>query len=469
MKQLFTIGLLLGSTVSMVADETPSQSTTVQSKVELKSTPDALPDGMHKFNGMLVGRLAAKDVEKGTFLVRVDAVPRVWRDSKAEDPKSVVGKTVKVNGVFGKFLDVLVVARKGETLEFECKHDGGGLTFPGELLRKVAPFDPKDYPELPEEFRGFHGAVLAKIIKKDPETMEMIVEVEQIIDTWKENAAKKPESIQGKQMMLAGFWNRREAYHKLKVGDRIEVGMKHISLRGDHLSLAEFVRKASKKSASPKMKEDGEGRVTDGLTKELRGFRGMLVGQLVKKDVERGTFTIKVDAVPRVWKNNQSTHPKSFIGRHADAEGVHGKMLDALVVARVGATVEFGALHDGGDRLRVGEVLRKVAPVKPGDYPELPEAFRGFRGVVVGKVVKKDEHLMDLIVLIKEVAETFPKSRAKKADSIVGKSVMLAGFWQRKEAFHKISVGDTIRSGVEHTELLSDHLSVIETLEKVGE
>ena len=106
MKQLFTIGLLLGSTVSMVADETPSQSTTVQSKVELKSTPDALPDGMHKFNGMLVGRLAAKDVEKGTFLVRVDAVPRVWRDSKAEDPKSVVGKTVKVNGVFGKFLDV---------------------------------------------------------------------------------------------------------------------------------------------------------------------------------------------------------------------------------------------------------------------------------------------------------------------------------------------------------------------------
>lgn len=469
MKLFLPMVVLLGSAVSIVADETPQKSTTIQSSVDLKSTPDPLPDGMREFNGMLVGRLAAKDVEKGTFVVRVDAVPRVWRNSKAEDPKSVVGKTVMVNGVFGKFLDVLVVTRKGETVEFECKHDGSGLTFPGELLRKVAPFDPKDYPELPEEFRGFHGSVLADIKKKDPETMEMIVEVRQIIDTWKENRAKKPESIQGKRMMLAGFWNRREAYHKLKVGDRIEVGMKHISLRGDHLSLAEFVRKASKKSASPNMKKEGERRVTDGWTKELRGFRGMLVGQLVKKDVERGTFTIKVDAVPRVWKNNQSANPKGFIGRNADAEGVHGTMLDALVVARVGETVEFGALHDGGDRLRVGEVLRKVAAVKPGDYPELPEAFRGFRGVIVGKVVKKDEHLMDLIVHIKEVAETFPKSRAKDANSVVGKPVMLSGFWRRKEAFHKISVGDTIRSGVEHPQLLSDHLSVIETFEKVEE
>ena len=468
MKRFLATVVLLGSAVPTVAEETPPKSTTVQPKVEFRSTPDSVPVGMHHFNGMLLGRLAAKDVEKGTFLVRVDAVPRVWRNSKAEDPKSVVGKTVQVDGVFGKFLDVLVVTRKGETLEFECKDDGtGSLTFPGEMLRKVARFDPQDYPELPEDFRGFHGAVLADIKKKDPETMELIVEVRRVTDTWKESQAKKPESIQGKQMMLAGFWNRREAYHNLKVGDRIEAGMKHISLRGNHLSLAKFVRKASKESANPKMKEDGEGRVTDGLTKELRGFRGMLVGKLVGKDIERGTFTVKVDAVPRVWKNNQSTNPKNFIGRHANAEGVPSRLLDALVVARVGDTLEFGALHNGGNGLRVGEVLRKVAPVKPGDYPELPDSFRGFRGVVVGKVVKKDDHLLELIVQINKVAETSPKSRAKKADSIVGKPVMLTGFWRRKEAFHKVSVGDTIRTGVEHPQLLSDHLSVIESFEKV--
>ena len=113
-----------------------------------------MSSGVQRFNGMLVGRLVSKDVEKGTFVAKIDRVSRVWRNSKAENPKSVVGKTVLVDGVFGRFLDVLVVTRKGETLEFECKHDGDKLTFPGELLRRVAPYDASDYPELPEAFRG---------------------------------------------------------------------------------------------------------------------------------------------------------------------------------------------------------------------------------------------------------------------------------------------------------------------------
>ena len=126
-------------------------------------------------------------------------------------------------------------------------------------------------------------------------------------------------------------------------------------------------------------------------------------------------------------------------------------MLDALVVARVGETIEFGALNEGGDRLRVGEVLRKVAPVKPGDYPELPDEFRGFKGMVVGKVVKKDEHLLESDCRDQRnqrVRST--ASRAKKAESIIGKQVMLAGFWQRKDAFHSIRVGDMIECGVDH-------------------
>jgi hypothetical protein len=72
-----------------------------------KKTADELPGGIKRFNGMLVGRLVKKDVEKGTFLVNVDAVPRVWRNSKAENPKSVIGKNVQVDGVTGKWLDVL--------------------------------------------------------------------------------------------------------------------------------------------------------------------------------------------------------------------------------------------------------------------------------------------------------------------------------------------------------------------------
>ena len=75
--------------------------------------------------------------------------------AKLQNPKSIVGKNIEVDGVNGKWLDVLLVVKDGETLECEARHDGGSrLTFPGELLRKVAAYDPKDYPVLPEGFRG---------------------------------------------------------------------------------------------------------------------------------------------------------------------------------------------------------------------------------------------------------------------------------------------------------------------------
>lgn len=467
-----TLAILAGLTIPSPADESakkdpPADSTRVPA--ELKTTPDPLPDGILRFNGMLVGRLAAKDVEKGTFLLQIDAVPRVWRNSRAEDPKSIVGRAVEISGVFGRFLDVLVVTRIGETIECECRHDGDRLVFPGELLRKVAAYDPSDYPELPESFRGFQGAIAGTVVKKDPETFELIFQVDRVTDTWKDNSAKQPKSIEGKPLMLAGFWNRKEQYHNLKVGSTIEVGAKHIGLRSDHLTVAEYVR-TSEKRADREMKKSADGEESrDSMTKQQRGFRGMMVGRLVEKDIERGTFTVIVDAVPRVWKNNKSSSPKSFLGTRVAAEGVTGKMLDALVVTKPGDTIEFGALHDGVGRMRVGEVLRKVAPVKPGDYPVLPDEFRGFKGMVTAKVMRKDDHLMDLVVEIRKIGTTFPDSRARRADSIVGKNAIVAGFWQRKEAFHDINVGDTIECGLEHSQQLSDHLSVIESVRKVQE
>ena len=124
-------------------------------------------------------------------------------------------------------------------------------------------------------------------------------------------------------------------------------------------------------------------------------------------------------------------------------------------------------MHDSGDRLRVGEVLRKVAPVKPGDYPELPDDFRGFKGTLVAKVVSKDDPSLALMVQIEEIKTASPSSRAKQADTIVGKQIMLAGFWRRKDDFHELRVGDTIECGVDHPQPLSDHLNVIEDLKKV--
>ena len=210
---------------------------------------DKLPDGVQRFNGMVIGRLVSKDVEKGTFVVTVDAVPRVWRNSKAENPKSLIGKNIEIDGVFGKWLDVLLLVKPGETLECEAKHDAGDrLTFPGELLRKTTPVKPGDYPELPEGFRGFRGLLVAKIVKKDNELMETIVQVEKVKDVWEKNKAKTPKTVEGKKVMLIGFWQRRDQYHGLKVGDRIEVGVQHIQTRSDHINLTEVLRKVSDKN-----------------------------------------------------------------------------------------------------------------------------------------------------------------------------------------------------------------------------
>jgi beta-lactamase regulating signal transducer with metallopeptidase domain len=463
------LALLLSLPAAVTADESakPAPPSVQPSAVtsERTTTQDELPKGVQRFNGMLVGRLAARDVEQGTFVVQVDAVSRVWENSKAEDPKSLVGKSVKVSGVFGKFLDVLVVTRVGETIEFECKHDGEKLVFPGELLRKVAPYDPEDYPVLPEEFRGFRGTVAAEVLKKDAESLEVIVKVNKVLESWKDSDAKEPSSIEGHHVLLAGFWNRREMFHKLKVGDGFETGLRHNSRRSDHMTIAENLRISGE---SAEMKKDGVPVTEDDrMPKTQRGFRGMLVGRLVEKDPERGTFTVTVDAVPRVWENNRADNPKSLIGTNVAVEGVQGRMLDALVVSRVGETVEFGALYDGGSRIRVGEVLRKVSPVQPGDYPVLPDGFRGFKGMVTAKVIRRDVELLELVIEIKEIRESFEGSRAKDPQSIVGENAMLAGFWQRKDAFHDISEGDMILCGISHPQLLSDHLTVIESVQKL--
>jgi hypothetical protein len=347
--------------------------------------------------------------------------------------------------------------------------------FPGELLRKVAPYDPADYPVLPEDFRGFRGQVAAEILSKDPETFELILRVDRVLQTWNENSAKNAESIQGKSLMLAGFWNRRDAYHDLKVGDHIEVGMQHVANRSDHLMVIEGIKKTKsaerpaneEKVAMSRREERMERREMMEAKDPQQGFKGMLVGRLVEKDAERGTFTITVDAVPRVWENNRSANPKSLVGKNVSAEGVNGRMIDALVVSKIGDTIEFGALHEEGPRVRVGEVLRKVAPVKPGDYPIVPDGFRGFRGMVTAKVIRKGDELWELIVEVEQVHNTFDGNRAEQPQSVVGKQIMLAGFWNRKDEFHNIKVGERIRCGMNHTQVLSDHLTVIEGIRKL--
>jgi hypothetical protein len=89
-----------------------------------------LPEGLHGFSGHLAGQLISKDVEKGSMVMKVASLLHVWKNNKAPEPKLVVGRTVKVGGIHGKALDVLVVLNPGDHLEIETKHLTGDDMLP---------------------------------------------------------------------------------------------------------------------------------------------------------------------------------------------------------------------------------------------------------------------------------------------------------------------------------------------------
>jgi beta-lactamase regulating signal transducer with metallopeptidase domain len=469
-RQFATIAVLAGLTLPAMADDEQQAKEQPRRAAAAKKTPDTLPEQAVGLGGVLVGRVVTRDVEHGSFVIHVDAVPRVWKNSTARNPKSLVGKNVEVDGLTGKWLDVLLLAKEGETLEVAARHHGGNkVTFPGEMFRKVAPYKAENYPELSEGFRGFQGAVAATVVRKDTRMYELVIQVDRVIDTWKGSQAKKPAEMENKQAMLVGFWRRKEAYNGLKVGDKIEVGLQHIGRQTDMLTVAEFIRKAEKPTDSPRPRKESADRTRseEGFPAGMHGFNGMLVGRLVKKDVEKGTFIVAVDAVPRVWRNSKAESPKSIVKRNVEIDGVFGKWLDVLLVIKEGETLEFEARHDGEARLTFpGELLRKVAPYKAEDYPVLPEEFRGFQGAIAATIIKKDPETFELIVKVERILETAKNSSAKKPNSIAGRKMMLAGFWQRKDAYHGLKVGDGIEVGLKHIGRQSDHLSVADFVRK---
>ena len=54
-----------------------------------------IPDGVHGFSGWISGQLVKKDV--GTLHIRIKAIKKLWKGNKAEKPKNLIGKTIRVN------------------------------------------------------------------------------------------------------------------------------------------------------------------------------------------------------------------------------------------------------------------------------------------------------------------------------------------------------------------------------------
>jgi hypothetical protein len=122
------LGLPAAVSAPAAADEPPAA----------KAPESTLPDGIRGFRGMVSGRLVEKDVEQGRLVLKVEKIERVWKNNTAKDPQSLVGKTITVDGVRGRFLDNLLAIKPEDRLEIEVYHARGEhLNFLGEWLKKV--------------------------------------------------------------------------------------------------------------------------------------------------------------------------------------------------------------------------------------------------------------------------------------------------------------------------------------------
>lgn len=323
-----------------------------------RSDSKSLPEGLQNFSGMMIGKLVDRDIERGSFTVKVDYVARVWENNKAKRPRSAVGKQVRVEGVTGKWLDQLLLVRPGETLEFEAQHRGGNaLTFPGEWLKKVPEFDAEEHPVPPEGFRGFAGVVTGHIDRKTQASREIILRIDSIEKPFDRNRAKSSDQVIGKQIVLAGFWARMsKPFDQLEKGDKIRAGVLHRVPQSDHFTVIEFAEKVDEETSKGEAAESPKG-----FPQGMKGFRGILRGKLVSRDIEEGELVFQAERATRTWKANRAKDTGSCRGREFLVKGISGKWLDVLITLKPGDSIEVEAFHNGGEHLDfISEWLKKV-------------------------------------------------------------------------------------------------------------
>ncbi|MDG1873490.1 MAG: hypothetical protein P8J27_06245 [Mariniblastus sp.] len=201
-------------------------------------------EGSTNFYAILIGRLKSKDIELGEMEIDVDYVisdrPKLNSD--------LIGTRVKLVGVSGQFLDALLQIKRGETIKVragdfnpETKVVGFGYKF--QVLERTAPFKPGTFGVPPQEFRGFSGELSGKIV--EAAGYEVLLEVQQSKPS-KSSTAKTAQSILGKRIRIAGFYDQhREAFADLHEGDKIQLSVTHRNPESDALNVTDVLKQVN--------------------------------------------------------------------------------------------------------------------------------------------------------------------------------------------------------------------------------
>jgi hypothetical protein len=206
-----------------------------------KTKPGARP-GSVNFYAIVIGELKSKDIELGELTLNVDYV--IGDDASVK--KQIVGKQIKLVGVAGKFLDNLLLIKRGETIkvrtgDFNSEKNELGFGFKFQVLERTAPFKPEDFGVPPDAFRGFRGELVGKVVEAIG--YEVLLEVAEV-KAADGSRAKDASTIQGKRIRISGFYNEhRDTFADLHEGDMIRVGVVHSNVSQDALEVTDILQK----------------------------------------------------------------------------------------------------------------------------------------------------------------------------------------------------------------------------------
>ena len=206
---------------------------------------------------------------------------------------------------------------------------------------------------VPLGMHGISGLISATLIEKDDEQGNVVFRVERIHRLWRGNKAENPRGGEGKVLRLNGITGRAlDQLLLIENGDRFSIEVKHV--RGDHLV---YLGEGLKKLNKGELPAEGLGEDNRSF---MHGFRGIFIGELIKKDPEEGTFSVRIESIHKVWKANKAIQASLADGQVWEVRGVSGKWLDVLLEIQPGEKIEVEAFHNSGDKLDfVGEWLRR--------------------------------------------------------------------------------------------------------------
>ena len=199
-------------------------------------------------------------------------------------------------------------------------------------------------------------------------------------------------------------------------------------------------------------------------------FYSIVIGRLKSKDIELGEFTMQVDYAT-LNRYSAARIKDEIMGKTVKVTGVSGQFRDNLLLIKTGQTLKVRTSGYSSDSKTLAfahkfNVLERALPFSPDAHGVPPETFRGFRGVLRGKIVEVAGY--EVLLRAEEITSLDDASTASDANSIKGKLVRINGFYNdHADKFNELQLSDIIRVSVRHANPIFDTFGVTDVLEIV--